>query len=271
MCACNNPIDTAETETETQNIINLELEQLLIHELLIQVVRYFCKVHLNEQVTKLKDYMLEVTKTYQHRHTVDSIQSKSAAKASSDFPCGVCGQECIEILHESEASIEQFSVQCDKCHKWFHYPCMQLTGNEPELQENSELPFYCTQCVTTDDQQRHSISPEDDITDEVLSSISDHVEPSTSASTSKKTNKKGYGCGRGRGRGKRRGDGHVDCQKSEKQLNVKTKSKGQAPVTTRRDTCTSTEGNQAKDTVQETTTSVTRSGRIRKSVTKMNL
>ena len=257
-------MDTQTEDTDSSNMINLELEQLLIHELLIQVVRYFCKVHLNEQVTKLKDYILEVSKTYQHRHTVDSVQSKSSAKPNTDFPCGICGQECIEILHESEASIEQFSVQCDQCKKWFHYPCMQLNGNEPELQENSELPFYCTQCGNNSEKEMNSNITQQDSTNEVGNPSSETCSAKNSASKFQKSQNQVFKRGRGRGRGRGRSRVKSGC-------NVQNRSEQDACVTNLRDPCTPLQTNEDAKSTHDQTTSVSRSGRIRKSVTKLNL
>ena len=55
-------------------------------------------------------------------------------------------KECIEIIHRKKATFDEFSVQCDTCDKWYHYMCVNLTGQEPELKEKSDIPYYCPNC-----------------------------------------------------------------------------------------------------------------------------
>ena len=35
---------------------------------------------------------------------------------------------------------------CDKCDKWHHLICVGLTGNELELEEGSDLEYFCPKC-----------------------------------------------------------------------------------------------------------------------------
>ena len=53
----------------------------------------------------------------------------------------------MDVQDIQDPQFEDFSVGCDKCNKWFHYICIHLSGQEPELQENSDLPYYCPDCV----------------------------------------------------------------------------------------------------------------------------
>ena len=175
-CSCSGE-DLQQIDPPFEEILPMELDQLLIYDILVKVILYFCKVHLNEKVTQLKDYILEKPKTYQHRHVVDLPSSKVPDKTQVDFPCGFCGRECIEIVLDSQKVFENFSVQCNKCTKWYHYQCMNLIGKEPELQENSTLPFFCTNCVDTQGSNDNNVQKENnsemDVSDSTVQA-SDH-------------------------------------------------------------------------------------------------
>ena len=63
-----------------------------------------------------------------------------------EFPCGHCGKECVDVESLKDSQFEDFSVGCDKCQNWFHYVCVGLKGDEPELRENSNLEYFCPKC-----------------------------------------------------------------------------------------------------------------------------
>ena len=146
-CKCTNSENSDDTDHEeceqeivpmtTSDLVLLELQEILISDLMEAVIYYFCKVHFAEKVAQLKDFVLEKPKTFQLRHTLE--QSKKGTESKIQYPCGICGKECIEIIHRRKASFKDFSVQCDKCNKWYHYICSNLSGNEPELKDNSRF------------------------------------------------------------------------------------------------------------------------------------
>ena len=70
-------------------------------------------------------------------------------KKTIQFPCGICGKECVNVESLKDAQFEDFSAGCDMCQLWFHYMCVGLKGNEPELQEGSNLEYYCPKCQTS--------------------------------------------------------------------------------------------------------------------------
>ena len=144
-CECTDMEKTV--QLSSQDLLQLEMNETLILDLFIL---YFCKVHCAEKVTQLKDFVLEKPKTFQLRHTLDE-NTKCVTQKIVQFPCGICGKECIDIIHKKKASFEDFRVQCDKCNKWFHYICVNLTGKEPQLQENSNIPYYCPECTQKSD------------------------------------------------------------------------------------------------------------------------
>ena len=137
-------------EPEKESMADLELEEVLVLDILQKVVIYFCRVHLNEQVDQLKDFVLEKPKTFQLRHTLDESTRNPSTKIRVEYPCGICLKECIDITTTRKPVFEDFSVQCDKCSKWFHYICQNLTGKEPELKDGSTLPFFCSNCKITE-------------------------------------------------------------------------------------------------------------------------
>ena len=60
---------------------------------------------------------------------------------------------------------EDFSVLCDKCDKWFHYVCLGLTGKEVELQEGSDLEYFCPDCKLFQNVNTENTCTSDSFTD----------------------------------------------------------------------------------------------------------
>ena len=232
-CTCDSEREHTEEDDVVSNnkLIDMELDQLLILDLYEQVTFYFCKVHFREKVEQLRDYVFQKQKTFQlrHRADIDSANTKSV-----QYPCGECKNECIEIIHTSQAAFEDFSVQCDKCSKWYHYMCLNLSGNEPELKDGSDLPFYCKHCNKNASQDDYQLASE--------SSVS-HA-GTGKAVTARATGQHGRGHGRGRGRPK----------SSSTEQSAKTAS--------------TTYDNKSKNPEP---TNVSSRGRIRKSVVKLDI
>ena len=92
---------------------------------------------------RAKEKYLEVnirkTSSLQHQILVDKSSGQKVKTIL--YPCGKCSKECIDVESCSNPKFEDFSVQCDKCNIWYHYVCLNLTGQEPELQEGSDLSF----------------------------------------------------------------------------------------------------------------------------------
>ena len=214
------------------------MDQLLILDLYEQVTFYFCKVHFRGKVEQIRDHVFQKHKTFQLRHRVDVDNQISNPV---HYPCGECKAECIEIIHTSQAAFEDFSVQCDKCSKWFHYICLNLTGNEPELREGSDLPFFCKYCLNV---QATSVEEEETA---IAASDAASVEKSDAISSThlKKDSGRGKTTGRGRGRPK----------KIASQLSSNAASKNMTTY---------------QDDIQPTA-NVSSRGRIRKSVVKLNI
>lgn len=58
-----------------------------------------------------------------------------------DYPCPVCGENCI---YDAD-TFEQSNVACDWCDNWFHYGCVHITHAEArDLQINR---WYCPGCL----------------------------------------------------------------------------------------------------------------------------
>ena len=64
-----------------------------------------------------------------------------------DFPCGKCGKACMEMANLKDPQFEDHSVGCDKCEKWYHLFCVDLDGTAEYVQENSNLEYYCPNCI----------------------------------------------------------------------------------------------------------------------------
>ena len=194
-CICvENEEDEESIETEKESMADLDLEEVLVLDILQKVVIYFYRVHLNEQVDQLKDFVLEKPKTFQLRHTLDESTRNPSTKNRVEYPCGICLKECIDITSTRNPVFEDFSVQCDKCSKWFHYICQNLTGKEAELKDGSTLPYFCSNCKIT--QSPIVSKPNESTVDAVSSNEDNEMELDVPIAR---------GRGRGRGRGHARG------------------------------------------------------------------
>ena len=194
-CSCIDS-ETSESKKELSAVclLDFELDEVLILDILESVVHYFCKVHFSETVFKLKDFVLEKPKTFQLRHTVD--ESKQILKQVM-FPCGVCQKECIDIINRKRASFDDFSVECDSCKLWYHYICVNLTGKEDALQENSKVPYFCPSCKAA---PRFQSNSQEDVSQGEASE--DAANDMQSAVKCVEVNLKTRGRPRGRGRGR---------------------------------------------------------------------
>ena len=180
-------------------MMDYELDQVLLMDILERVIIYFCRVHLNEQVDQLKDYVLEKPKTFQLRHTLDESSKAPSQKKTVEYPCGNCNKECIDVSTTRKPSFEDFSVQCDKCDKWYHYICQNLSGKEPELKPNSQLPFFCTKCKESTSVTENSLN--DETSPEQLPNSNLGVRGRGRGRAKGRARGRGRGIGRGRGRG----------------------------------------------------------------------
>ena len=127
------------------------MEEALVLHILHKVILYICKVHLSDITSQYLDTVIG-KKSYQLQHSLESESKvKEMMSKNVDYPCGICGKECIEIMNKKHAIFDDFSVECDTCSKWFHYVCANLSGKEPELQKGSDLPFYCPNCKPVDE------------------------------------------------------------------------------------------------------------------------
>ena len=195
-CKLNEFQEEESDELSHSSLVEMQMDEVLILDIMEDVIFYFSKVHFAETVFKLKDFILEKPKTFQLRHTVD--ESKQSSKTTS-FPCGVCQKECIDIISKKKASFDDFSVECDGCHIWYHYICLNLSGNESPLHENSTIPYFCPSCKAAKSSDRNNELCLD-------SNVSEGQEDTDPWKVNAKTvDVKLSGHGRGRGRGTGRG------------------------------------------------------------------
>ena len=61
-----------------------------------------------------------------------------------NFPCTKCRKACKKNVREGEESI-----CCDKCNKWVHFRCTDLTNDELNRLISSENPYTCGRCLKT--------------------------------------------------------------------------------------------------------------------------
>ena len=146
-CQCTQ--EANQISSPVEHLIDAELNDTLIYDLYEKIVHYLCRVHLAEQMFRLKDHTLKKKKTFRLRTQVDNLKSKDTDGGLKPvpYPCGICGKECIDIMNKQDAVFADFSVLCDFCNKWYHLICEGLTGQEQSLQEGNAGVFKCKACI----------------------------------------------------------------------------------------------------------------------------
>ncbi len=84
-----------------------------------------------------------VRKTMQDAANSSSPAEVGTEETQPDFPCGKCCLPCPEEPEE----FNEMSVGCDSCNQWFHWQCVNLTGNETFLKEQN-IAWMCDSCST---------------------------------------------------------------------------------------------------------------------------
>ena len=149
-CKCSQDIeDESFAEQSEHDVIDYELEECLVLDLFDRVLHYFASVQLSDRLDNHKDTVVHKEKEVSLTHNLLSGMKKEAMKKIIQFPCGHCGKESVDVESLQDAQFEDFSVGCDKCQQWFHYMCMGLKGNEPELSEGSNLEYFCSKFKKT--------------------------------------------------------------------------------------------------------------------------
>ena len=136
-----NPCSQDQSIDTVNEMLQYEFDTALLLDMYDELCTYYIKVTLNELCKKYFKCNKRKVKTV-------------------DYPCGKCSKECIDIVTCKNAKFEDFSVQCDKCSKWYHYICVGLTGKESFLKSASQEEYICFECVTPEQHVQEMI-PQD--------------------------------------------------------------------------------------------------------------
>ena len=136
-------------QSESEEILDYEMEQSLVMQLLEKVIIYITSVHLSDLIGTYKDKKLDVKKSLSIRQSRYSFEKSDVIQKEIPFPCGFCGKECIDVEAMKSPKLEDFSVLCDKCDKWYHYVCLGLSRKEPELKQDVIYLFTAVIVKTT--------------------------------------------------------------------------------------------------------------------------
>lgn len=85
----------------------------------------------------------DVKKTMQVAAILSSLAEVGTEETQPDFPCTKCGLSCPQEPDE----FNKMSVGCDSYNQWFHWQCVNLTGNETYLNEQN-IAWMCDSCST---------------------------------------------------------------------------------------------------------------------------
>ena len=102
-------------------------------EVVAKAELFFMKVVVPEHMTG------DVKKTMQDAAISTSLTEVGTEETQpADFPSGKCGLQCLEEPKE----FKEMSIGCDSCNQWFHWQCVNLTGNENFLNEQN-IAWMC--------------------------------------------------------------------------------------------------------------------------------
>ncbi|KAK3102031.1 hypothetical protein FSP39_008246 [Pinctada imbricata] len=122
----------------------------LIHDLYDDITANFLKISLADGMKKFKEMIPRKKKQSLHSKLQALGEKSSSSKAmtplheeastssASDY---ICTKACEE--HPNQMSDQ--SIGCDKCDRWFHYGCVNLTGKEAFL-TSKRARWYCNFC-----------------------------------------------------------------------------------------------------------------------------
>ena len=146
-CRCVDDTESQTVENDVnfnEQLMNYELEECLVMDMLDKVIHYFACVHLSDVLSKYKDVKISKQKSTSLRHAlIAGVTEKDMNPNKVDFPCGICGNAYIEIESIKDPQFEDQSIGCDK---WFHFICVNITGNEANVQAGFDLPYFCPTC-----------------------------------------------------------------------------------------------------------------------------
>ena len=91
---------------------------------------------LTENVSKRKKKDINSVKKDKHVKPSDTTSENAPV-----YICPVCDNVCEEEPVDSDGE----SIGCDRCDNWFHYGCVDLTGNE-FLFKQSDSSRFCQPC-----------------------------------------------------------------------------------------------------------------------------
>ena len=103
-----------------------DLHDCMLMEIFELVVEHFVKIHVSDFIKKFrsdnKDKKLALRAGINPK---GSTKSKINAEKDEGYKCGVCNMPCVD----EPPTAAEASIGCDTCDKWFHYPCVNLTGS----------------------------------------------------------------------------------------------------------------------------------------------
>ena len=110
---------------------------------------YFEKVIFSDKLVVFKEG-LPKRKKVALRPKISSLGERKSTKTmevEEETMCGKCRKICIEEPElKTNADIADFSIMCDSCLLWYHYPCVDVQGTETFLTKKRQK-WNCPQCI----------------------------------------------------------------------------------------------------------------------------
>ena len=136
----------------------IEFDESLWMPISIMLTLFFLTFIVPELLSSSVKQAIQMTKVYAAsatKHETDvrlpkkatrryTKRVKTLSKVSTPvYLCGVCGTKC-EDVPKGETDIAKFSISCDACRKWYHWPCVGIKSDADDtLKRDTFVCFIC--------------------------------------------------------------------------------------------------------------------------------
>ena len=128
------------TVSKTNNFFveRIHLDMLYINSILPDIKIFFTEGIIPELSTRKVETLVRERAVQKTMEKMLSQIENAQEKSQTDYPCGICGEEC-------STDGDECSIACDNCDRWFHYSCEGIHGNETFLKKR-KLHWTCSGC-----------------------------------------------------------------------------------------------------------------------------
>lgn len=97
-------------------------------------------IHFNVDNLPTSSQFKVASSTLQKANKENNAKSDMKKRKMEEYLCGFCNKE----LSNNPKVYKDFSIQCDKCDIWFHFPCANISKS---VNLDQEEDWYCLKCL----------------------------------------------------------------------------------------------------------------------------